>query len=230
MRKLILGALLASTLAAPALAADAKKASFGKLADGRNVDAVTLSNGKGFSVTIISLGASIQSTMMPDRDGKTADIQVGYDTIDGYLKEPSFFGATVGRVANRIAKGKFSLDGKDYTTPINNGPNSLHGGTKGFDKVLWEVTGTKSGPVASVTLRYVSPDGDMGYPGKLTTTATYSLDEQNRLTIEYRATTDKPTYANISNHAYWNLAGPGKSAMGHVVTIPADRFTPTDAT
>lgn len=230
MRKLILGALLASTLAAPALAADAKKASFGKLADGRNVDAVTLSNGKGFSVTIISLGASIQSTMMPDRDGKTADIQVGYDTIDGYLKEPSFFGATVGRVANRIAKGKFSLDGKDYTTPINNGPNSLHGGIKGFDKVLWEVTGTKSGPVASVTLRYVSPDGDMGYPGKLTTTATYSLDEQNRLTIEYRATTDKPTYANISNHAYWNLAGPGKSAMGHVVTIPADRFTPTDAT
>lgn len=230
MRKLIMGALLASTLAAPALAADAKKASFGKLADGRNVDAVTLSNGKGFSVTIISLGASIQSTIMPDRDGKTADIQVGYDTIDGYLKEPSFFGATVGRVANRIAKGKFSLDGKDYTTPINNGPNSLHGGTKGFDKVLWEVTGTKSGPVASVTLRYVSPDGDMGYPGKLTTTATYSLDEQNRLTIEYRATTDKPTYANISNHAYWNLAGPGKSAMGHVVTIPADRFTPTDAT
>lgn len=230
MRKLILGALLASTFAAPALAADAKKASFGKLADGRNVDAVTLSNGKGFSVTIISLGASIQSTMMPDRDGKTADIQVGYDTIDGYLKEPSFFGATVGRVANRIAKGKFSLDGKDYTTPINNGPNSLHGGTKGFDKVLWEVTGTKSGPVASVTLRYVSPDGDMGYPGKLTTTATYSLDEQNRLTIEYRATTDKPTYANISNHAYWNLAGPGKSAMGHVVTIPAGRFTPTDAT
>ena len=230
MRKLIMGMLLASTLAAPALAADAKKASFGKLADGRNVDAVTLSNGKGFSVTIISLGASIQATMMPDRNGKAADIQVGYDTIDGYLKEPSFFGATVGRVANRIAKGKFSLDGKEYTTPVNNGPNSLHGGTKGFDKVLWDVTDVKSGPVASVTLRYVSPDGDMGYPGKLTTTAIYSLDEQNRLTIEYRATTDKPTYANISNHAYWNLAGPGMSAMGHVVTIPADSFTPTDAT
>ncbi|HWK35159.1 aldose epimerase family protein [Sphingomonas sp.] len=232
MRSVIIAALLTTALASPALAAEAKRSTFGKLADGRAVDAVTLTNGKGISTTIIALGASIQSLTMPDKAGKRDDVQIGYDTIDGYLAKPEFFGATVGRVANRIAKGRFSLDGKSYTTPVNNGVNSLHGGTKGFDKVLWEVIDVKSGPTASVTLRYVSPDGDMGYPGTLTTTATYALDEQNQLTIEYRATTDKATFVNISNHAYWNLAGVGspRGAMGHVVTIPADRYTPTDET
>ena len=232
MRSLIIACLMSTALATPALAAEARKSTFGKLADGRTVDAVTLSNGKGVSTTIIALGASIQALTMPDKNGKVEDVQIGYDTIDGYLAKPEFFGATVGRVANRIAKGQFTLDGKTYSTPINNGPNSLHGGTKGFDKVLWEVIAVKSGPTASVTLRYVSPDGDMGYPGTLTTTATYSLDEQNRLTIEYKATTDKPTYVNISNHAYWNLAGVGspRGAMGHLLMIPAERYTPTDAT
>ncbi|RZM33837.1 MAG: galactose mutarotase, partial [Sphingomonas sp.] len=169
---------------------------------------------------------------MPDKAGKTADVQIGYDTIDGYLTKPEFFGATVGRVANRIANGRFTFDRRVYNVPVNNGPNSLHGGTKGFDKVLWEITEVKDGPAASVTLRYVSPDGDMGYPGTLTTYATYSLDEQNQLTIDYRATTDRATVVNISNHAYWNLAGVGspRGAMGHVVTIPAARYTPTDAT
>jgi aldose 1-epimerase len=166
---------------------------------------------------------------MPDRAGKVADVQLGYDTLEGYATKPEFFGATVGRVANRVARGRFTLDGKAYATPVNNGPNSLHGGTKGFDKVLWQVVAVKDGPTASVTLRYVSPDGDMGYPGTVTTLATYSLDERGALTIDYRATTDRPTYVNLSNHAYWNLAGPGMSAMGHVVTIPADRYTPTDA-
>ncbi|VVT15090.1 Aldose 1-epimerase [Sphingomonas sp. EC-HK361] len=232
MRSLIIAALVSTMLASPALAGEAKRSTFGKTGDGHAVAAVTLTNGRGVSTRIIALGAAIQSLTMPDKAGKTADVQVGYDTIDGYLTKPEFFGATVGRVANRIAKGRFKLDGKTYTTPINNGPNSLHGGTKGFDKVLWDVVDVKSGPVASVTLRYVSPDGDMGYPGTLTTTATYSLDEKNQLTIEYRATTDKPTVVNISNHAYWNLAGVGspRGAMGHVVTIPADRYTPTDAT
>ena len=232
MRSLIIACLMSTALATPALAAEARKSTFGKLADGRTVDAVTLSNGKGVSTTIIALGASIQALTMPDKTGKIEDVQIGYDTIDGYLAKPEFFGATVGRVANRIAKGQFTLDGKTYSTPVNNGPNSLHGGTKGFDKVLWEVIAVKSGPTASVTLRYVSPDGDMGYPGTLTTTATYSLDEQNRLTIEYKATTDKPTYVNISNHAYWNLAGVGspRGAMGHLLMIPAERYTPTDAT
>ena len=235
MRHLLIAALLAG-LATPAFAAEAKRTMFGKLADGRPVPAVTLSNGKGVSVNVMALGASIQSLVMPDRDGKREDVQIGYDTIDGYLAKPEFFGATVGRVANRIANGRFTLDGKQYQAPVNNGPNSLHGGTKGFDKVLWDVVDVKSGAggdgAASVTLRYVSPDGDMGYPGTLTTTCTYSLDEQNRLVIDYRATTDKPTYVNISNHAYWNLAGVGspRGAMGHIVMIPADRYTPTDAT
>ena len=218
--------------AAPVAAADAKRSSFGTMPDGRDVPAVTLTNGRGISVKVIALGASIQSLMMPDKAGNVEDVQIGYDTLDGYLTKPEFFGATVGRVANRIAKGRFTLDGKTYTTPTNDGPNSLHGGTKGFDKVLWEVTEVKNGPAASVTFRYVSPDGDMGYPGTVTTFATYNLDEKNQLTIEYRATTDKATIINISNHAYWNLAGVGspRGAMGHVVTIPAERYTPTDAT
>ena len=223
---------VAAIASAPAAASDAKRSSFGTMPDGRDVPAVTLTNGHGISVTVIALGASIQSLMMPDKAGKVEDVQIGYDTLDGYLTKPEFFGATVGRVANRIAKGRFTIDGKTYTTPTNDGPNSLHGGPKGFDKVLWEVTEVKSGPAASVTLRYVSPNGDMGYPGTVTTFATYALDEKNELTIEYRATTDKATVVNISNHAYWNLAGVGspRGAMGHVVTIPAERYTPTDAT
>ena len=235
-RSFVLAAALAASSAGlgatPAVAADARRSTFGQMPDGRPVPLVTLSNRRGVTASIMALGASIQSLVMPDRNGKREDVQIGYDSIDGYLAKPEFFGATVGRVANRVAKGRFTLDGRTYDTPINNGPNSLHGGTKGFDKVLWEVTDVKRGPVASVTLRYVSPDGDMGYPGTLTTTATYSLDEQNQLTIEYRATTDRPTYVNISNHAYWNLAGVGspRGAMGHVVMIPASRYTPTDST
>jgi aldose 1-epimerase len=222
----------ALTGADPAFAAQAKRATFGRMPDGRAVPSVTLTNGRGISATVIALGASLQALTMPDKAGKRADVQIGYDTIDGYLTKPEFFGATVGRVANRIANGRFTFDGRVYTVPVNNGPNSLHGGTKGFDKVLWDVTEVKNGPAASVTLRYVSPDGDMGYPGTLTTYATYSLDEQNQLTIDYRATTDRSTVVNISNHAYWNLAGVGspRGAMGHVVTIPAARYTPTDAT
>ena len=223
---------LAALAAAPATAATAKQRPFGTMPDGRAVPAVTLTNGHGVSATVIALGASLQSLIMPDRDGKREDVQIGYDTLDGYLTKPEYFGGTVGRVANRVAHGRFTFDGRTYTVPVNNGPNSLHGGTKGFDKVLWEVTDVKNGASASVTLRYVSPDGDMGYPGTLTTYATYSLDEQDQLTIEYRATTDRATVVNISNHAYWNLAGVGspRGAMGHLVTIPADRYTPTDAT
>lgn len=231
-RTTLMAAAFAVTLASPVLAGTAQRSSFGKMPDGREVPAVTLTNGRGVSATVIALGASLQALWMPDKKGKREDVQIGYDTIDGYLAKPEFFGATVGRVANRIANGRYTFNGRTYTTPVNNGPNSLHGGTKGFDKVLWEVTDVKSGPSASVTLRYVSPDGDMGYPGTLTTYATYSLDEENNLTIDYRATTDKPTVVNISNHAYWNLAGVGnpRGAMGHVVTIPAARYTPTDET
>jgi aldose 1-epimerase len=232
LSKALAAGALAIALTGPAMAGEAKRSEFGILPDGRPVASIRLTNGHGISATVIALGASLQSLILPDRLGKTADVMIGYDNLEGYATRPEYFGATVGRVANRIAGGRYTFDGHTYTTPINNGPNSLHGGDKGFDKVLWDVVDIKSGPAASVTLRYVSRDGDMGYPGTLTTFATYTLDEQNQLRIEYRATTDKPTLVNISNHAYWNLAGSGApgGAMGHVITIPADRYTPTDAT
>ncbi|MBB4099172.1 aldose epimerase family protein [Sphingomonas kyeonggiensis] len=227
---LLVGAALAGALASNAEAATAKRGSFGKLPDGRSVEAVTLSNAKGVSAKIIAWGATIQSVIMPDRNGKKADVALGYDSIDQYLAKPQYFGPIVGRFGNRLAAGRFTLDGQTYQTPVNNGKNSLHGGTTGFDKVLWDVVAVKNGPTASVTLRYVSPDGDQGYPGTMTVDATYSLDEQNNLTIEYSATTDKLTIANLTNHAYWNLSGEGSSngAMGHVVTIPAQTYLPTD--
>ena len=224
--------LLAAAAAASssASAADVSRASFGKF-DGHDVEAVTLSNAHGMKVRIISYGAAIQSLIVPDRDGHLDDVVVGPATMEGYLTKPQFFGATVGRIANRIDKGRFTLDGKTYQAPVNDGANSLHGGTKGFDKVVWDVVSTQGGASASVTLRLVSPDGDQGYPGALTTIATYSLDERNQLTIDYKATTDKPTVVNLSNHAYWNLAGEGSSlgAMGHILTIPADSYTPVDS-
>ncbi|WP_420139841.1 aldose epimerase family protein [Sphingomonas sp.] len=228
--RMIMSLLAAAGAASGASAATVSRASFGQ-ADGRSVEAITLSNGAGMQARIITYGASIQSLIVPDRDGQKADVALGFPTIEGYLKKPAFFGATVGRVANRIAKGRFTLDGKSYQTPVNDGANALHGGTKGFDKVIWDVVSVKDGASASVTLRYVSPDGDQGYPGTLTTLATYALDEKNQLTIDYKATTDKPTVVNLSNHAYWNLAGEGSplGAMGHLLTIPADAYTPTDA-
>jgi aldose 1-epimerase len=156
---------------------------------------------------------------------------LGYDNMADYLAKGQYFGATVGRFANRLAEGRFRLDGRTFQTPINDGKNALHGGTVGFDKLLWEVVSVKDGPTASVTLRAVSRDGDQGYPGTMTVDATYALDEQNNLTISYTATTDAPTIANITNHAYWNLSGEGSTggAMGHRVTIPAQTYLPTDA-
>ena len=224
--------LLATTLAAPAMAGSVNSKPFGTMADGIAIQAVTLANGHGMKVTIMTLGAAVQSVIMPDRSGHPADIALGYDTLQGYLTTPNYFGATVGRVANRIARGQFTLDGKSYQVPVNDGQNSLHGGTKGFDKVVWSVVSTKGGDRPSVTLRYVSPDGDQGYPGKLTATATYSLDDKDELAIDYSAVTDAPTVVNISNHTYWNLDGEGSpaGAMGLKLTIPAATFTPTDAT
>lgn len=232
MTKLAWGAAAAALVAAtPALGAEASQSTFGKMPDGRSVAAVTLTNANGISAKVIALGATLQSVVMPDRDGKKADVALGYDNLSDYIDTPQYFGSTVGRFANRLAGGRFKLDGKTWQTPINNGANALHGGTLGFDKVLWEVTSVKSGPTASVTLRYVSPDGDQGYPGTMTVDAIYSLDENNDLRIEYVATTDRPTIANITNHAYWNLSGEGSAngAMGHVVTIPAESYLPTDS-
>ena len=228
-RCLTLVAVLMS--ATPVFAGEAVRTEFGKMADGRAVEAVTLTNDAGVVVRIISLGAAIQSVVVPDRDGVMADVALGYPTIAGYLAKPEFFGATVGRVANRIAGGRFTLDGVAYQVSKNDGENTLHGGAKGFDKVLWEVLDVKSGPDASVTLRYVSPDGDQGYPGTLTATATYSLNDNGELSVDYGATTDKATVVSMSNHGYWNMAGEGAAAgaMGNVLTIPAAEYTPTDA-
>lgn len=231
-KRSLLAAAAVFALGSSAHAAEATRSTFGVLPDGRAVPAVTLTNGKGVSATVIAYGATLQGLVMPDRHGKRADVILGYGDLKSYLDKPQYFGSTVGRYANRLAGGRFTVDGKSYQAPVNNGPNSLHGGVQGFDKVLWDVVDVKSGPAASVTLRYVSADGDQGYPGKVTVDAIYSLDEQNALTIEYRATTDAPTIVNVTNHAYWNLAGEGSAggAMGHVVTIPAETYLPTDAT
>lgn len=234
-KKAMLGmalALAGVTMAGQAYAGDVTTAAFGTLPDGRAVQAVTLTNDHGVSATVITYGASLQSFILPDANGTPADVTLGYPNIADYLDQPQYFGATVGRFANRIARGTFVIDGKTYHTPLNNGENTLHGGTHGLDKVLWTITGTDDGDTASVTMRYVSPDGEMGYPGALTVDATYALDDDNQLTITYTATTTKPTIVNISNHSYWNLAGEGSAlgAMGHVLTIPADAYTPVDST
>jgi aldose 1-epimerase len=207
----------------------AARETFGTLPDGRTVEAVVLSNGRGLEARIIAWGAALQALLVPGRDGEPADVTLGYATLEDYLAGTEYFGCTVGRVANRIARGRFALDGKEYVVPVNDGVNSLHGGTAGFDKVLWEVTEVGE---HEVSLRYVSPDGDQGYPGTLTASATYSVEpDANVLRVAYAATTDAPTVVNLSSHAYWNLAGEGaaRGVMDHLLTIPADHFTPIDA-
>jgi aldose 1-epimerase len=201
---------------------------FGTLPDGQNVEAVTLDGGSGYSARILTYGASLQAVMAPDRDGAIADIALGHSTLEPYLAQPQYFGSTVGRVANRIAGGRFKLDGKAYQVPVNNGANSLHGGELGFDKIVWEIV--EEEPGRSVTLRHVSQDGDQGYPGTLIATARYVL-EGDTLSVEYQAATDRATIVNLSNHVYWNLAGEGSAdgAMGHKLTIPADHYLPTDS-
>jgi aldose 1-epimerase len=224
-------AMAIAAMSSPATAATVHEASFGRLPDGREVKMVTLTNAHGVSATVLSYGATIQSVILPDRNGKPDDVALGFSDMKGYLGKRQFFGGTVGRYANRIAGGRFPLDGHRVQLATNEGPNALHGGPDGFDRVLWDVVGTKSGPIASVTLRHVSRDGDQGYPGTVTVDATFSLDDRDQLGIEYKATTDRPTIVNISNHAYWDLAGEGsaRGAMGHVLTIPADTYLPTNA-
>lgn len=205
---------------------------FGTMPDGTPVELVALTNGSGMEVRILSLGAAIQAVIVPDRAGRLADVAPGFDTLDAYLSQTQYFGVTVGRVANRIAGGRFTLDGRAYAVPPNNGPNALHGGLCGFDKANWLVVETKEAEAARVTLRHVSSDGDQGFPGTLEVSATYMLDAANQLSVEYLAITDAPTLVNLSSHAYWALRGEGTSegAMGHMLTIPADHFLPTDET
>ncbi len=206
------------------------RSAFGTLPGGDEVELITLTSAGRVRASVMTYGAGIQALWAPGSDGELADVALGHPTLEPYVEQPQFIGSTVGRVANRIAGGRFTFDGREYRLPVNNGPNSLHGGERGFDKVNWAVLGTDEQDQASVTLGYVSPDGDQGYPGTLTVTATYSLGPDDALTVEYRAATDRPTLVNLSNHAYWNLAGEGaeEGAMGQVLTIPADEYLPTD--
>lgn len=202
---------------------------FGSTPDGTAVELYTLRNSKGVEARISNYGGLVISLKVPDRTGAMGDVTLGYDTLAGYLKETPYFGALIGRYGNRIANGKFTLDGRQYTLATNNGPNALHGGLKGFDKVVWEpkVIVTPQGP--ALQLRYLSRDGEEGYPGNLDVTAIYSLTEDNGLKVEFTATTDKATVVNLTHHSYFNLAGSG-DILGHVVKILSDKFTPVDST
>ncbi|RJG54939.1 galactose mutarotase [Sphingobium terrigena] len=215
----------------PALAAEASRAPAGTLADGSAVEVISLTNKQGVSAKILTYGATLQALSAPDKDGKFADVLLGYDDLKDYVDHPNYFGVTVGRYANRIAGGAFSLDGKAYQLPLNDKTNTLHGGGKGFDKQVWKVASVKSGPVATLVLTLTSADGDSGYPGKLDSSVTYTLDEAGNLGITFDAKTDKPTIVNMTNHAIFNLAGEGSpdGALGHLLTIPAKAYTPVDA-
>ncbi len=228
----ILGLAMAAILTGPAGAATASRAPFGKLADGTPVEAVTLTNSKGMTVRIMTQGATIQELIVPDRNGNKDDVALGYDTAAEYLAKPQYFGASIGRYANRIAKGKFTLDGKTYTLATNDGPNHLHGGLKGFDKRMWKIDSVSSGATAQVVMSYVSADMEEGYPGELHASVTYALNDNNELHITYNATTNKPTVVNLTNHNFFNLAGlkAGKDVQDERLTLDATRFTPVDKT
>ena len=220
---------------APAPAPDAPRASvardtFGAMPDGTAIDAFTLTNARGIRVRAISYGGIITSLDTPDRNGQPGDIVLGFDTMDGYQKDPPYFGAIIGRYGNRIAKGRFTLDGQTYTLATNNGENHLHGGLKGFDKVVWDAAPFENERGVGVIFRHTSPDGDEGYPGTLTVEVTYTLTTDNELVVDYRATTDKATPVNLTQHSYFNLAGDGAGdILGHVLQLDASHFTPVDA-
>lgn len=215
--------------AAPVKGPDVTSQRFGTMPDGTLVEAYTLKNAGGIEVKAIGYGAIITSLKVPDRSGNVADVVLGFENLDGYLKGHPYFGAIVGRYGNRIGKGQFTVHGKTYSLAKNNGPNHLHGGVTGFDKVLW-TTAVVSGENA-VTFTRTSPDGEEGYPGNLSTKITYTLTDRNELIVDYHATTDKATPVNLTQHSYFNLAGDGAGdILGHEVTINADRYTPVDDT
>jgi aldose 1-epimerase len=205
-------------------------APFGKTADGTPVEIYTLTNANGVEMKAMTYGCIITSLKVPDRTGKVADVVLGYDTLDGYLKDSPYFGAVVGRYGNRIAKGQFTLDGKTYKLATNNGPNHLHGGNKGFDKAVWKAAWKNGAQGVGVIFSRTSPDGEEGYPGNLQVTVTYTLTDKNELVVEYHATTDKATPVNLTQHSYFNLAADEGDILGHELTIDADRYTPVDDT
>jgi aldose 1-epimerase len=202
---------------------------FGTLEDGTQVDVLTLKNAKGTTAKVITYGATLTELWVPDRTGKMGDVVLGFDNLQGYVGKHPWFGATVGRVANRIAKGKFTLDGKEYTLEINNPPNNLHSGSKGLSHTVWKAEPLHESHAAAVRFTATSPDGDGGFPGNLSVTLIYRLTDSNELKLEYTATTDKATPVNLTNHSYFNLDGT-KDVLAEVLYLPAEQYTPVDDT
>ncbi len=223
--------IMMATLSAQAAGLTSERSSFGSLPDGTAIEKYTLRNSHGMQATIITYGGILQSLLVPDKHGKAADVVLGFDDLKGYQANPTvYFGATIGRYGNRLAEGRFSLDGKAFQIPTNDGPNALHGGTQGFDKHVWKAQPAKTGDSVGVTLTYVSADGEMGFPGTLNTQVTYSLNDKNELRIDYHATTDKPTVLNLTNHSYFNLAGAGEGdILQQVATVHGAHYTPVTA-
>ena len=226
---LCIAAFPAAALAekAPPVKAAIQKEVFGKTAEGEPVDIFTLTNSSGLKARVTGWGAGLVEMHVPDREGKMADVTLGFDKLDGYMTRHPYFGVTAGRYANRIANGRFTIDGKEFTLATNNGANHLHGGIKGFDQRNWK--GEIVPGANAVRFSYTSADGEEGYPGELKSVVTYTLTDEDELSISYEATCDKPTVLNLTNHAYWNLAGAGEGdILGHEVTLHAGKFTPVD--
>ena len=236
LRNLLLGLTGLTCMTLPTHAAGPagiRSQPFGKTTNGTPVEIYTLRNSHGCEARITNYGGIVVSLTMPDKNGKLDDVLLGFDTVAEYEKDSPYFGALIGRYGNRIAKGKFTLDGKEYTLPINDPPNSLHGGKKGFDKRVWQAqVGGMGGDGFPLTLTYVSKDGEEGYPGTLTVKAVYTLTEENALRIAFEATTDAPTVLNLTSHAYFNLHGQAGTGdiLDHEVTLKASKFLPVDET
>ncbi|MEX3777360.1 aldose epimerase family protein [Pseudomonas sp. MYb118] len=221
--------MMIATLPAHATGLSSDMKSFGKTSDGTPVEQYVLRNSHGMQASVITYGATLQALEVPDKHGKFADVVLGFDDVQGYQNGKAYFGATIGRFGNRLANGAFELDGKRYQVPQNDGSNSLHGGPQGFDKHVWKAKPIKSKDAVGVTLTYVSADGEMGFPGTLKTEVTYSLNDRNELRIDYKASTDKPTVLNLTNHSYFNLAGAGNGdVLQQQATLHASHYTPVN--
>ena len=216
---------------APRPAVSVVRERFGTTQRGESVSVYTLKNAHGIELKVLDYGGIIVSLKVPDRTGKLGDVVLGYDSLAGYERASPYFGAIIGRYGNRIAHGRFTLDGRTYALATNNGPNHLHGGVRGFDKVVWDVTPLEARDSVALILRRTSPDGEEGYPGTLHATVTYTLTSRNEVIFDYHATADRATPVNLTQHSYFNLAGDGSGdILGHVVTLNADHFTPVDST